>query len=389
LVTNETTYTVEAREKTLRKWRNEIEKRIEKRGCLILQGQRIAAEDLYRTCIDLKAWQDPTDAYSDPDAKKYTHIVFKAHYEDCCDGQHTETDPAYDPIYPKNGGCLLDPGGLPWPYLMQERADDERTYRTVFQQEDSDPNSVLVNPLWVDGGIDPETDEVFIGCWDHDRRIGVNPELARATAAPLSVITVDSSPTKYWGILRWVVDRGTERQFLVDIHRARMQVGDALSHNPDTNVWSGVLEDMVAEAREQTPSYPVTHLIFEANDSETFFTDSQLFQNWCRSRAVTLIIHKTNRNKIDPRYGVEALLPPAYKYGRVRLPGHNGSGSKKKAMALVTEVTRYPEGATTDCLMSQWFLLNRVSDLLLIGRGSLKRANMPVLPSRSFLRRVV
>jgi hypothetical protein len=388
VVTNETTGTAEMREKVLRKWRNEIEKRIEKRGALILQGQRIAAEDLYRTCIDLKAWADPNDPYSDPDARKYTHVVFKAHYDEHCDGQHQESDPAYDPFDPDRGGCLLDPIGLPWPYLMQERADDERTYRTVFQQEDTDPSSVLVNPLWVDGGVDEETGEGFPGCWDNERRMGVNPELASARRAPLSVISVDSSPTKYWAIGRWLFDHDTQRRFLIDLHRAKMQVTQALAHDADRGEYTGVLEEMVREAANQQPSYPVTHLIFEANDAERFFTDSALFRDWCRLRGITLIVHETHRNKTDPKYGFEALLPPVYKYGRVRLPGHNLSGSRKRAMQLVTEVTRYPECATDDCAMQQWFFEHRLPSLASVTGTTARRANMPLLPSRSHLRRV-
>lgn len=388
VVTNETTSTPEMREKVLRKWRNEVEKRIEKRGVLILQGQRIAAEDLYRTCIDLKAWVNPEDPYADPDARKYTHVIFRAHYEDRCDGQHLESDPEYDPFDPERGGCLLDPVGLPWVYLMQERSDDERTYRTVFQQEDLDPDSVLVNPLWVEGGVNEDTGEGFIGCWDAERRMGENPELASARQKPLSVISVDSSPTKYWSIQRWLYDRDTERRFLIDLHRAKMQVTQALNYNTDTGTYTGVLEDMVRLAAEQQPSYPVTHLIFETNDAERFFTDSSLFQNWARLRGVTLIQHETHRNKIDPKYGVEALLPPVYRYGRVRLPGHVGSGSRKRVGQLVHEVTRYPEASTDDCLMAQWFLENRLGSLATVQTTAPRRAHMPLLPTQRHLRRV-
>ncbi|MGA8330434.1 MAG: hypothetical protein WB777_14195 [Mycobacterium sp.] len=367
LVTEETTGTPEAREKVLRKWRNEAEKRIEKRGVCILQGQRMKAEDLYRTCIDLKAWADPNDPYSDPDARKYLHVIFKAHYEDRCDGQHLESDPEYDPFNPELGGCLLDPVGLPWPYLMQERADDERTYRTVFQQEDMDPDSVLVNPLWVDGGEDPVTGELFPGCWDPWRPTGVIPPVPG-----VSYLTVDSSPSQWWSNQWWYYSRETERRFLIDHHRARMKVTDALEYNKDTKKWSALFEDWWQVSVEQ--GAPIAVLVFEAVAAEKYFLQSRDLIDWAAFRNVRVIKHETHRNKTDPKMGLQ-VLGPLYRHGKVRLPGDKVSGAYKKSMHLVTEATRYPESNTEDCLMAQWFGEFQLDNIAPIHVGTMKRAN--------------
>jgi hypothetical protein len=378
LVTNETTGTPEAREKLLRKWRNEAEKRIEKRGVLLLVGQRIGPEDLYRTCIDLKAWSDPNDPDSDPEARKYLHLVFKAHYEEHCDGQHLETDPEYDPFDPENGGCLLDPVGLPYSYLMQERADDERTYRTVFQQEDMDPNSVLVNPLWVEGGMDPDTGEMFQGCWDPWRPVGVIPPIAG-----VSYMTVDSSPTQFWAIQQWLYDRETERRFLIDQHRARMKVTAALAYNKATKEWSGLFEEWWQRATEQ--GHHIGVLVFEAVAAERYFLEAPDLIDWATLRGVRVIKHDSHRNKTDPKYGVQAL-GPLYRHGRVRLPGDVTSGSRKKVTQLVTEVTRYPESNTEDCLMAQWFGEFNLSSIAPVNSGPVKRAAMPKLQTLRLVR---
>jgi hypothetical protein len=163
LVTEETSGTMEARERTLRKWQREVEQRVEPGGVLVLQGQRLFADDLDRYCIDLPGDDD------EPDSRKYVHVVFKAHYEEHCKGDHGNDAKPYDPADPENSGCLLDPVGLSWKFLSQIMRDDEThgtsTFRIVFQPEDGDPRASLVNPLWVEGGEDRETGERFLGCW--------------------------------------------------------------------------------------------------------------------------------------------------------------------------------------------------------------------------------
>ena len=94
------------------RWDKVAEKRLEPGGLLLLPGQRLGPEDLYRHCLDKKVGsstkmehEDCCDAES---GKKYHHIVYKAHYEDRCLGEHD----GIDKYYPES--CLLDPFRLPY-----------------------------------------------------------------------------------------------------------------------------------------------------------------------------------------------------------------------------------------------------------------------------------
>lgn len=349
LVNEETSGTPESREKTKRKYQREAEPRVELGGVMILQGQRQFPDDLYRTCIDALAGDE-----DDPTAKKYTHIVYKAHYDEVCKGLHGKNDPAYDPAHPDAGGCLIDPRGVSWHRLQETKASDAREgkqdYRIVYQQENGDPTMALVNPLWIEGGEDPKTGERFIGCWDKDRPAGTAPKYGPDC---ISVVTIDSSPTKFWALQWWLVHPATGRRALVDMHRSRMKTYDVLSLNLDSGMFSGILEDWYWSSQRQ--GYPIQRLIFEANDSEVFFLDGVEIRAWQQQRRVLVTRHKTNTNKSDPNYGVQSV-GPIYRHGLVRLPGDVASGSRAKLLPLITEVTNWPQASTTDCLMAQWFL---------------------------------
>ena len=75
-------------------WGDVAESRLEPGGLLIIQGQRIGAEDLYRYCLDMKVptFQSEQDEDEEEVADwvpKYHHIKFKAHYEEKCQGAVT------------------------------------------------------------------------------------------------------------------------------------------------------------------------------------------------------------------------------------------------------------------------------------------------------------
>ena len=364
LVTEETSGTGEARERTLRKWQREAEQRVEPGGVLILQGQRLFADDLYRYCIDLPGGDDTDE--DEPDdgrrPRKYTHIVFKAHYEEHCTGDHGKDAKPYDPANPANSGCLLDPVGLSWRFLRQIQRDDEnqggQTYRIVFQQEDGDVSRALVNPLWVDGGTDPKTGEMFRGCWDNDRATGVVPPIN----LPVSVVSIDSSPANYWSVQWWMYEPKFGSRYLIDMVRSKMKVTDAISYDKLTGRWTGVLEDWWQNAARQNAAF--THVIFEIGSAERYFLQQNDFKDWASMRHVTAMAHDTKKNKNDPLYGVQGLLPPIYRAGLVRIPGDVRTGSKSRMMPLVREVTHWPDTVTFDCGMSQWFFEHNLPNLV-------------------------
>lgn len=345
--------------KLIKWWRNTAERRIEPGGVILLMGQRLGPHDLYKHCIDVRDIAasyngintDETDLENAP--RKYTHIVYKAHYDELCKGENPHAEwhhPDTAKPYPK--GCLLDPQRLTQYDLLNIKADDPQTYATVFQQEDGDPEQALVQPLWINGGID-RNGVLYPGCWDNDRNIGTWPtNLAGHT---YSVVTADPSPSNFWGVHWYAYQSDNQFQHLLDIVRRRMGAPDLLDYNLAQGTYTGLLEEWWQRSKDQ--GHPITHVIVESNAAQKFLLQYDHVKRWAMTRGVQLIAHQTNRNKSDPKYGVHAL-GPEYKFGRIRLPGH--PATRMFAMPLYNEVTRYTNSttlATTDQIMAHWFLV--------------------------------
>lgn len=189
------------RDEIFRTWDQVAEQRIEPGGLLVIQGQRLGGDDLYRHVIDKKKVPDDIDDEWDSDDDithydpLYHHIVYKAHYEELCKGKatHKRTSKAWPE------GCLLFPSRVSWRQLQQIKLNNPRDYEVLYQQEDVDQKHVLVRQIWVDGGIDPDTKEEYIGCWDYDRHLC---EWPHGLSKPyFSIATVDPSPSNFWACL--------------------------------------------------------------------------------------------------------------------------------------------------------------------------------------------
>jgi hypothetical protein len=356
LVTSDTVRTDFARENLIRLWETEAEARLEPGGLLILQGQRIASNDLYRYALDLldvtEMEMDEEDDVEGDKAKKYHHIVFKAHYEDKCEALIVDgktTRPGHkktaDP-YPK--GCLLDPYRLTFKDLMRVQKNRDDRYQLTYQQEDVDIASSLVQKAWIDGTPDSEG-YIGRGCWDEDRVIGrVSPMMKG-----YSVIMADPSPSKYWAIYWAIFNPDTKEYHILDLHRAQMDAPDFLDWNQMEQRFTGLLEEWRQRAEEQ--HRPITHLIVEANAGDRYLLQYDHFRRWMSRYAIRVTPHQTFKNKSDENYGVQTLAP-IFKFGQVRLPGEKLFGSRTVMNQLVKEVTQWPHGTTDDTVMALWFL---------------------------------
>lgn len=323
-------------------WEQEAESRLEPGGLLILQGQRLAADDLYRYALDLKDVNDDGEI-TDDSPRKYKHIVYKAHFDELCTGKHDNTKP-----YPD--GCLLDPVRLPWRELQRVRANREDRYLVMYQQEDYDPANQLVPSLWVDGGTDSDGVN-YPGCWDSDRGIGQIPK--NLGGDWFSVITADPSPSKNWSVQWWLYQPETEIQYLLDLYRGPMDAPDFLDWNNNDGVFSGLLEEWTDRAADL--GKPITYVIVEQNAAQRFLLQYDHVKRWQAIKGVNVVPHSTHRNKSDDGYGVQTIAPH-YRFGRVRLPGAVMDGSRKKIEPMVKELNTWPEGKTDDCVMAHWFL---------------------------------
>jgi hypothetical protein len=351
-------------------WIDEAQTRLEPGGLLILQGQRLGAEDIYRFCLDMKSGYTEMDDFlfdldteTLPSENKYFHIVYKAHYEEHCKADdHPEThrmkaDP-YDPNHPSDSGCLLEPARLPWRELKSIMEQPLTNYRVVYQQEDVTPDEVLVPQHWLDGGL--YTDGIdYPGCYDTSRSLAVVP--GNLSGTTLSVVTVDPSPTKYWSIQWWLYSQPDDAErlmgfrYLLDIIRMPMDAPDLLDWIVSDAAYTGVLEDWWQRSVDLGPR--ITHLIVEKNAAQRFLMQYDWFKRWSILRSVQLRPHETGANKADKDYGVTTIRNH-YRYGRVRLPGARDAMVTPTGgvSALTRELTRYPQSSTDDCVMANWFL---------------------------------
>lgn len=377
LVDEESFATVEQQIKMRRRWDNVAERRLEPGGLLILQGQRLGAEDLYRYCKD-KEIPDFDESILDriddlgqediPYVKQYFQISYQAHKENICKASenpavHSMRAPAYDPRLPDDDpaqGCLLDPFRISWRELLIVQASGTTNYRTVYQQEDSDPSGVLVPDLWLDGGEDDEG--YYPGCIDPTRNICTPPPLGKG-AKWYSYVTVDSSPTKFWSIQWWVyVQLPSDpphmgNRYLMDMLRVRLTAPEFLDFNVDRNDYEGIMVQWHDRAKDLR--FPIHYLIFEANAAERFIMQYPWFRNYLKRRNIQLKKHATFKNKADPEYGVTTIRNH-YKFGRKILPGGSPE-ALRMWQQLRYELTHYPltdtnlGTATTDCVLADWF----------------------------------
>jgi hypothetical protein len=379
LVTDDMVGNIDRIEKQRRWWSNTAERRLEPGGVLVLQGQRMYADDLYKWCLELDigtSLSNITEINLDPSRrsqKKYKHIIYKAHYEEKCQGEFVEVpdvntmsgkalipNPDHGlhgtPHNPDGtGGCLLDPTRISYDECMAEEAKPFSQYRIVFQQEDVDPAQSLVHDLWVNGGKDPKTGVIYGGCKDYDRDIAELPPGIRNIRA--SLVTVDPSPTRYWSVQWWVyVDplgdgsklEGT--RYLMDHYRGPMMASQFLDWNGTEGRFTGLIEEWWQRCKEK---FVFTHLIVEANGAQRFMLQYEHFRRWSTTHSVIIIPHETGRNKSDPNFGI-GIIQPQWRFGRVRLPYH-GPEARAASDYLINEVTRYPNALTDDALMAHWF----------------------------------
>lgn len=358
--------TADARDDLKRWWDEVAETRLEPGGLLILQGQRMSGDDIYRYALDKEAIVDGDEGGEGLEdevpeelrlgGKRYHHLVFKAHYEDRCEKKHKASSPAYP------DGCLLYPRRLNWRKLAHIQQATPDRYAILYQQEDADPAAMLVDPLWVTGGRGVDGVE-YMGCWDEGRDLWELPR--NLPGEVLVVATADPSPSKYWAIQCWAYVPDTGFRYLLESYRQKMDAPTFLDWNHSEGVFTGIAEEWWQRSVEM--GRPITHWIVEANAAQKFILQYDHFRRWSATRGVHLIPHYTHaRNKGDPDYGVQ-MLAGVWRHGLVRLPGRQGSDARPHALLLVSEVTKWtPDGTgarTDDCVMAQWFLEHNLPNI--------------------------
>lgn len=317
----------------------EAETRIEPAGVMLLVGQRLGPDDLYRDRLDVQ--------YLDEDGqeqRKYHHIVYPAHHEATCDGNHRQWDAK------SNGdGCLLDAIRLPWKELSVESQTQPRRFNMIYQQEDVDDAGALVPLLWFEGGIDIYSDPVP-GCWDKDRGFW---EWPTGVNGLVDYACVDPSATGWWAIEHWACKDAMSPRHLIAGTRRKMGANELLDWRHAEGRHTGIMEDWQAKSVEA--GHPIKVWIIESNAFARHLMQFDHFQTWLRKWDVKAIGHQTQRNKTDPKLGVEALLPGLYRDGMKRIPRKHGDLEALTFVeTLKRELSQWPDAATTDAVMADW-----------------------------------
>ena len=355
LVDRKNTKTPESKELIREWWDAEAETRLEPGGVLLLQGQRIQHDDLYRYCLDKKTLDEQP---------KYRHVVYRAHNEDLCTGDHDSVE-----AWPK--GCLLDPHRLPWKHLETLKHNNPRSFSIMYQQEDGDVIGGLVDPEWITGGVDADGYPAP-GCLDRDR-VFLDPPENLLQGQAWSFITVDPSPTEWWGVIWWLYDPDSGNRYIIDLHKRRMNPEQFLSLDLNDFTWSGLIHEMYYDAVDL--GIPITHVIVEVNAAQRWLLSQPHVQKWSAMTGVAFVPHTTSINKQDPKYGLESI-GDLFRQGMIRIPWGDLT-SRTRCQNLIDEATRYPDYDTTDLIMSTWFGKLAVENHYTPRREGLYQLNRP------------
>ena len=341
---------LEAVENLQSDWDDLAETRLEPHGLMMLTGQRLGSNDLYHYVKEKLVPDEVDEATGDVLSwrPKYHRMIYPMHNVEFCSVEnHRRGAPAFP-----HGGCLLAPERKPYRDVIGLQ-NTNKNYETVYQQQDVDPELVLVQKSWVYG------DDGFMGCVDRDRavlQVPRAPDGALAWQPPLfSAMSIDPSPTRYWGVEWWVYQPATELRHLIDLERRVMKAPDLLEHNPQTGQYSGLLEEWWQTSVAM--GLKITHLIVEINAAQRFLVQYKFFNDWLTLRGVQLVPHSTHRNKSDSDYGVWTVRDN-WRLGRIRLPWKAHDIGRPKVLQFIQEVTTFGASGgntTTDLLMAHWF----------------------------------
>ena len=322
---------IEARNALVNWYETEAITRLEPGGLFVLQGQRIGPDDLYRYSLDL------TDG-SDEDKPLFEHIIYRAHYEDRCSNLHGVDAPAWPE------GCLLDPVRLPWKELRAKNRNQLERFLVLYQQEDLDPDTSLVQHLWLEGGIGKDG-SLHPGCWDEDRSLQEVPRGINLTEC-VAIATVDPSAAMHRALELWFYHPESDTRWLVDFYRGPLTAPGFLDRVDGKFI--GFLEEW--QQWSVSVGLPIQTWVVESNTCQRFLLQYQHAKDWIALNSVNIVPHQTTQRRHDPDFGVQSIAPH-FKYGRVRLPGRSHQAIKP----FTDELVRWPHGRTEDTVMACWF----------------------------------
>ena len=397
--------TPDQREALVEWWFAEAESRCEPGGIVALIGTRFGKYDLYRHCKDLtyQTEDDVTERLTEAvtgtmtsdeiaaireeiekemvDEYGYTHSElmtpqgtelrhsrpiyyyhrFPAHNEAKC--KHPKSLLNKDHI-----SCVLDPQRFNYRFLQKRQSADPRKYNLTYQQIDEVTEENLVQTIWLTGGQDKKN-IIYPGCYNYDRKLleipkHLNPEDC------FSIATVDPSAQNWWSIQWWIWDAKQDRDYLINLYRARLSAGNFLDWNRNSNEYRGVVHDW--QMASALSGWPIALWIIEQNAAQRYLFQYQWVQEWMRDTRTLIKGHETQSNRHDTDFGVETI-GPRYSQGLVDLPFDQSDPKTRVVIGeFAKELTEWPDSLTEDMVMGHWFLhynRYRLSDSLRVSRA--------------------
>ncbi len=219
----------------------------------------------------------------------------------------------------------------------------------AWVRKDSDPSGVLVPLIWLDGGMDLYNEQ-FPGCWDRERAFFEYPQ---NVSGLVDYVSVDVAATGWWAVEWWATTALDAPRYMIAGTRRRMAANDLVDWSHGEGKFTGLMEEW--QQRSVQAGHPIKIWIIEANAFARHLMQYEHFKRWKAKWGVDVIPHQTQRNKIDPKLGVEGLLPSLYHDGLKRIPYMRSDLDVLTfTNALRAELRTWPEGASTDTVIADW-----------------------------------
>lgn len=237
----------------------------------------------------------------------------------------------YDSVLDEAEQKTLWPSKWPWDALMARKEEIgtiafDKRYRNIARDE----SQMVFQEDWLTGETHPTR------CYDFDHVIG-EPDPSWVLAQFVDPAIGKSSASKYFAkiVVGW--EKAARRLHVVDVVRKRLS-------QPEQ-------EKLIVADHHR---YGCVATIIEANAYQAGL--AQGVQERAREEGfpITVLQHQTGKNKIEPMVGVLQLLPPLVENGMWKLPRGNPQ-SVRLTNLIKDELLPYPQGLTTDLVMTMWF----------------------------------
>lgn len=267
---------------------------------------------------------DPHDLYADLKELAEMHAV----------DWHVDE---FDAILDEEKKLPLWPEQWPWDRLMEERAAGILSFNKRYRNIAVDSSRMVVKEQFVTGGFYQGHD--YPGCLDRGHTIGDWRDDWKVVTG-FDPAAGGSRTAKFCAHMTLGLGSCPDHDrciWIIDLARQQMTLPQQV--------------DLVLERHEK---YGASKSIVEANSYQVGLYQAIELKMEERGLAYDIAPHYTSRvNKPDPEVGVGAMSP-WFEKGLVHIPWGDAH-SQRVMQDFVDELVQYPDGRTSDTVMSFWF----------------------------------